>query len=925
MPVRKIQSLNVRVLSTIGAVALLIATLLPGLSIFQAQALSNSSYLTLSSFSGHPDAALTVSGGNFQVNETVRIDATEGSTQVLETTVTANASGQFSTNVTLPAKLAQGSVSFSASGETSGLDATNGYYVTPFSPSLSVSSGETIPYGSLNVAGSGYAPHESVTLNLAGATTTATADATGSFTGASVTTPNVPAASYTLTGVGQASGASAVAYEYVNRFYPSASPSSYYVMPATTLGFTGSGFAAAETVTVSDSLTGAVLSTFKTDGTGSFSDAGGFTVPASYAGLSKTFVLTGSLSNASTTVTTTIGQYYPNVSPSVYYVLPGKTLSFNGSGFLPNEVVNVYNGTTEVATTQANAKGNVVLGGTVTIPLTDGGTSQNYTLVGQTSMGSGSVSVQIGAYNPNASPSTYYALPGSLLTFSGSGYAPGETVAVFTTTGLTATNIGSITADDNGDFINGGNVTINYNQANTSASYQLVGSISNAPVNLSIGIGQLQTQISPSSYYVLPYAPFSVTISGFAPNESVTLMNGKTLLATAMTNAKGGATFTTVVLPAGIGSSAQLTATGATSGATATVSIGIGNYIPSVVASNYYVKLGTTVTLAGSGYAPNESVSIAAGGTTVTATADDTGAFTAPFVVPFGLTKNTVSIVSTGAMSGATSTTTLTLAPYTPQVSPSTYYATPGSPISFTGSGFVPGESISIALNGTVVGTETADAKGNLTSTGAYTLPFGKTAVFTVTGETSGAVNTMSIGLAQFYAGVQLSSYYGNGGSMVTASGSGFAPDELIRIQSGTATLAKGAADAEGNFSLPIQIPYVAAGKIVITATGSESGATATTGYTVAQVYNSATLGSYVVPAGSPVNIIGSGYFANEPVTVTSTASSASYSITADATGSFNDSGYIIPAGTPSGMVTLTITGTESFTTHTITIYVQGK
>jgi hypothetical protein len=908
-------------LLSISAGAILLLPAIPALDLVVGHADSAGSYETLSSFSGHPDVSLIVSGGGFLDNEAISIVATQNGASVASTSTSASGTGSFSTTLNLPAKLAQGAVNIMATGQTSGLNSSNSYYVNPFNPSLSTGSGETTPYSTVTVSGSGYAPDETVDLNLAGATAKAMTNQNGSFSGATITTPDVPAASYTIIGAGELSGASTVAYEYINAFYPSASPSSYYIMPDTSLGFNGSGFAPNETVNVTSAVSGAQLSSFVTDSTGSFTDAGSFSVPASYAGMSEKFVLTGTESDASTTVTTTVGKYYPNVSPTVYYLMPNKTLAFNGSGFVPNETVDVYSGTTLVEKVVADSKGNLAAAGPITIPSTDAGTTQSYTLTGETSQGSGTVSVQIGNYNPQASPSGYYVLPGTVITFDGNGYAPDEVVSVFSGT----SNIGSFSADNNGNFMSAGDIAVGYGQAGSTASYSLVGAVSNEPISFKIGIGQLNTLLTPSSYYVLPYQDFSVSATGFAPNETVNLTNGATMLGTAMSNSLGTATFKNVSLPySGLGT-ATLTATGVTSMATATASVGIGNYNATVVSSNYYAKPGTTVNLTGTGFAPNETVSIVAGSVTQTAIADDMGDITSSLVLPFGQTKNSLSIVSTGEMSHATSTTTITLAPYMPEVSPSTYYAQPGTNVTFIGSGFVPNETIDVSLNGTLVGTETANSMGGLTSTGTYTLPFGaKTADYTVTGLTSGASVTMDIGLAQFYAGLSLSSYYGDGGSMITATGSGFAPDELIRIQSGTNTLAKAAANAMGGFSLPIQIPYSAPGKISITAYGAKSGASPTTSYTVAQVYNSVTLGSYAVPAGQAVNILGSGFFANEPVTVSADRTSGTYTFDADSQGNLDDSGFILPSGLAPGNLTLTITGTESFTTHTIVLYVQG-
>jgi hypothetical protein len=898
--------------------------LLPGLPIFGvaiSHAATGASYVTLSSFSGHPDADLKVSGGNYAASEQINIVATENGSMVASTTTPSTSTGTFNTTLDLPAKLTQGGVLITASGKTSGLTSNNEYYVDPFSPSLSASSAQTTPYSTLSVSGSGYAPDEQVELNLAGATTQIETDQTGSFTGASITTPDVPAASYTITGVGESSGASAVAYEYVNGFYPSASPTSYYLMPDTSLGFNGSGFAANEKVNVTDATSGALLSSFTTDATGAFKNAGSFTVGTNYAGESVKFVLTGTVSQASTTVTTTVGQYYPNVSPSVYYVMPGGSLGFNGSGFIPGEKVDVSSNKVLIETITADAKGDLTDAGSLTtIPSNEAGTVQSYTLTGETSKGSGNVSVQIGNYNAQASPSSYYVTPGSVITFDGTGYAPNEVVAVFS--GLN--NVGSIAADSTGAFLNAGNFTVGYNQANSTLSYSLVGAVSKQPISFSIGVGQLQTELTPSSYYVLPYSAFSVSATGFAPNESVSIANGTTNLGTAKANALGTATFTNISLPYNGLSSATLTATGATSNATAKVSIGIGSYNATITSSNYYAKPGDTIMLSGTGFAPNESVSIAAGSLTTIVPADAKGDISSSLVLPFGQTKSGLTITATGSMSHATTSATITLAPFMPEVSPSTYYSQPGTPISFTGTGFAPNETIDVSLNGSQVGTETANSMGNLKSISSYTLPFGTTADFTFNGLTSGASSSVNVGLAQFYSGLQLSSYYGNGGSVLTATGSGFAPNELIRIQSGTSTLAKTAANSTGSFSVPIEIPYSTAGKISITASGSESGSSATTSYTVAQVYNSVTLSSYSAVAGNPVTILGSGFFGGEPVTVTTNRTTGSYTFDASSQGTLDNSGFVIPQTLAAGPLTLTINGTESYTSEQITIYVSN-
>ena len=56
------------------------------------------------------------------------------------------------------------------------------------------------------------------------------------------------------------------------------------------------------------------------------------------------------------------------------------------------------------------------------------------------------------------SPSTYYLLPGEVLTFSGNDFAPNETVQLFE--GENTTVLAEISTDAMGSFTNSGNITI---------------------------------------------------------------------------------------------------------------------------------------------------------------------------------------------------------------------------------------------------------------------------------------------------------------------------------------------------------------------------------------------------------------------------------------------------------------------------------
>ncbi|MDB5166208.1 MAG: hypothetical protein JWM37_280 [Candidatus Saccharibacteria bacterium] len=887
----------------------------------QAKADSNDVYVTLSSFSGKPNQTITVSGGNYGKDETVNVEADSGNVAVATASATSSDNGEFSTSITLPAKLPQGGLAIKATGKSTGWNASNSYYVVPFTPTVTVNEGNTTAYGSIKVSATGFAANEAVAINFAGSTTMTTADVNGAFSDITVATPNVPAASYTVVAVGQSSGATGTTYKYVNGFFPSASPSTYYLMPLTDLAFNGSGFAPNETISVTDASSGTLLSSFKADAEGAFTDAGAFTVPASLAGSNLKVVLSGLTSGVSTSTGTAVGKYFPSISPSDYYVQPGGNLSFNGSGFVPGETVDVMQGTTKLATTTADQYGNLTMAGTVTIPATAAGKSQSYTLVGATSKGSGTVTIGVASYNAQVSPSDYYLMPGGSLSFSGFGFMPNETVDVFSGT----TKVGSFQADMTGSFKKQSAYSIPFSAAGTSQSFRLVGESSQAETTATISVGQLNTQLTPGTWYALPFAKFDVTATGFAPGDTLNLKNGAATVATATTDEDGTAIFHDVAVTDPAAKSVSFVATSTTSDATASVSIAVGQYHPYLTASSYYAKPGDTVTFSGAGFAPGEDVEVGTGKKGGTVTADLDGAFSVTVELPFAEAgKNSIPVTATGQSSKAVASMNLTLAPFTVSVSPSTWYATPGTPVSFDGMGFLPGETVMVSLNHEGGAEVIADKKGNIAVPAtAFSLPFGKSANFIFQGETSYATTSLDIGLAQFYASVQLDNYYGNGGSAVTASGSGFAPNEQITLTAGTTDLSTVTASAKGAFTKSFAVPYAAAGDLPITATGADSGAVAKTGYTVAQVYNSVELGTYAVPAGQALNFIGSGFLSNDTVQI-STKNGVIGSFKATAQGSFNDSTVLIPAGTPGGELTLTVKGLNSFTNSTITIWVQG-
>ena len=967
-------------------------------------------YATLGSFSGHA-GPVAVSGGGYEPGTQVAVFTGEGAVPADAPKATVGADNSFGPiDVNIPVGTPQGAVTISVAGVgglTDGLRATNSYYVTPFTAVITVTAAAHTPGSGVVISGSGFAPNETVALELATASSTVVADATGAFTGGALTVPNVPAASFELTGTGQSSGAVAVDYFYIDAFYPSASPSAYYLLPGQTLSFNGNGYKPGETVNITEGP-GTPVSSFVVPPSATFEEAGGFAIPLDWASTSRELTLTGAESSGTSVLTVSIGGFFPSATPSAYYAMPGDSVDFSGAGFAPGETVNLFVGeaTTAAKTFVVDATGAYEAAGGYTIPY--GTTSSlNFRLVGQLSKAETTAGISIGQLFPQISPSEYYVHPGAPLTVTGTGFAKGETVNL-AATGVT----GSGVVDAEG-ALSIGPVTVPFG-ATESLTLTATGATSGGVATVTITIGPYTPTASASTYYLLPGNPVVISGTGFAPGEVIDVVQGTTVLASTPADTAGAVISAPIVVPFDANGPISYGLKGQSSGALAEVTITAGEYNATISSDNYYVRPGVPFNVTGGGFAPGETVTVTLGDTTETATADEFGttnavALTLPFpqvsedkptetsftvtfigdkskakaetnitpapfyanvspstwydqsgkpvsfsgegfangesvavtlngvpagtalvgalgtfeltglTLPYGI--DAANYAFKGSQSGATASVTIGLAPYSPNVSPSTWYGKPGSAITFTGDGFAPGETVTAKLGTTSLGTATVDADGAFTFDGG-TLPFSGPALYSFTGSLTASVSTVEVGISGFYAGLQLSSYYGPGGTAVVVEGSGFAPGENVAVTFGTTAVGPVATDTDGAFSVRTTAPFAPAGQVTVEAVGASSGATASTSFTYAQVYNSVELASYAVAPGEAVNVIGTGYFAGEPVQLI-IGGSVVDTFVASATGNLTGS-YVLPVSTTPGPLTLTIRGTQSFTEAEITIYVTG-
>jgi hypothetical protein len=892
-------------------------------------AFAASEYITLSSFSGHPGEELQVRGGGFNPGETVHVmvDNSNFTGTPYEADAVVAFDGEFSpVTIMVPVRAPQGPLAIKGTGLQSGKVASNSYYVQPFTPNISMTSTANTPGSTLMVSGTGFAHNESVMLKLESTVTNVTAQTDGSFTEAQVAIPQVLPGVYVLHAQGVDSGAEALGYFYIGGFYPSAQPSSYYLVPEQMLSFSASGFAPNESVQITEGESATVLATTTTNGSGSFMDGGSIKIPLSFANSSRTFHLMGLASGAKADLSVKIGQFYPVIWPSAYYALPGEMMSFSGNNFAPQEEVKVYvgTGTTAVATLMTMADGSFENAGSFQIPYTYAGTSKSFRLVGSRSGVSAEVAVSIGRLYPQVSPSSWYIKPGDSLTFGGYGFAGSEMIKLFR--GMETAPLASFAADTFGAFSGAGASAIPYSMSGQQIHFALTGDTSNATGDATITVGQLYPQFNPSSYYLKPAQKFAVSGVDFAPNEDIEVWVGDILAATAKADALGGFMVENLTMPFTAQPTLEMTAKGLMSGTQVSRTVTVGSYYPYGESDRYYVTPGSTVMITGHAFAPGESVLMKSGANTISATADEMGDTpTTAITIPFGVTGS-ADITLTGAASKAQATVTISLAPFMPSVTPSTYYAQPGTQVTFTGTGFVGGESVTVKEGTTTIATVVADSNGAITA-GPTALPFGDMATYTFRGSLSNAPVDVQIGLAQFYSGITLDTYYGVGGTPIHIAGSGFASGEPVSVKFGGVLVGSVPAASDGTFALDTKVPYATPGDKQVMAVGAGSHAKAATTFTQAPVYVSVQLGTYAGAPGTAVQIIGSGFLANEPVDVTTDRNGTTvvHTFTAGADGTFTNSGYSIPADFAEGNLTLTIGGQWSLNPQSIVFYVTGS
>jgi hypothetical protein len=255
-------------------------------------------------------------------------------------------------------------------------------------------------------------------------------------------------------------------------------------------------------------------------------------------------------------------------------------------------------------------------------------------------------------------------------------------------------------------------------------------------------------------------------------------------------------------------------------------------------------KPGDIVTVSLHGFSPGESIKVywnAMSGQPVTTLQADSGGGIgqAPVQVPFGAAGvNTFLFVGTKSQSMVAASFDL-LSLY-PSIKLSNYAVRAADPLSFSGSGFGPGERVLVFLNsvsGAPLAVAQTNQHGSFSNAGGFVIPFalkGKQRLI-FQGEESGATVAVNWTVQPYMPSAQTSTYGGLPGTTVSFYAKGFARQEVVHVYMGSAqntgnmvscfrTDDKGNVAAAGSYV----IPGSAQGKLSFQLIGSQSGGTAT-------------------------------------------------------------------------------------------------
>ncbi|MGH2548241.1 MAG: hypothetical protein ACRDHN_02570, partial [Thermomicrobiales bacterium] len=375
----------------------------------------------------------------------------------------------------------------------------------------------------------------------------------------------------------------------------------------------------------------------------------------------------------------------------------------------------------------------------------------------------------------------------------------------------------------------------------------------------------------------------TVTGSGFDGGESVGIYldstgSSGTLLKT-VNASSSGAFSTSIAVPSTTSGNHLIASKGNTSGEKASRTYTVLS-APLISLSPLTGPNGTTVTVTGQGYNPNEQVQVywdstgSSGTLLKTVTATSLGTFSTTIITPTA-TAGGHLIVGKGATSGHKPSRTFTVtAAAAPSITITITTGPGGTVVPITGQGFRAGETVDIRWDkstGIVLKTVTASSSGTFSTTVSVPDASDGKHLFVGVGRTSGAKPSRSFTVTSGTPVISISPTSGRTATVVTVTGQGYRPGESVQIYldstGSTGTLLKTVtASSSGIFSTTVTVPHTTGGDHLIIGKGVSSGSKPSRTFTITQ---SLSLSASTGAPGATVRVTLRGFHSGEPITLT--------------------------------------------------------
>ncbi len=422
-------------------------------------------------------------------------------------------------------------------------------------------------------------------------------------------------------------------------------------------------------------------------------------------------------------------------------------------------------------------------------------------------------------YEPEVVVSPAVVVEGVAFAVKGSGFAPGEDVLIKVGDAEAVT----VKVDLAGDFRKALTAPVGTHEVVAIGAVSAV----EARSSVTVTAPNYEPSISVNPDSVAPNGAFAVKGTGFAPFEDVTLSvaaGGEDVSVPVVVAADAAGEFSRALNAPTATGPIEVKALGAVSAkeAKALVAVVAPVYEPSIVVDAASVSPGGAFLIRGSGFAAGEDVSVVVGSAApVSVKADAAGKFTRTLNAPADTGSHEVVAVGSVSAVEAKASVTVTADTYDPAINVDPATVVDGVAFAVKGTGFAPGENVTIKVGDAAPVTVKADAAGKFTK--ALTAPVGNHQVVA-----RGAVSAKDVTASVTVTGVEYSPSVElpesvTVGEVFAVKGTGFAPGEDVSVVVGSAAPVIVKADAAGRFSKAFDAP-AEPGTVEISAKGAVSG-----------------------------------------------------------------------------------------------------